>query len=361
LPVLKNVRMKISLTAMGKCLLQSAILFSLLAASFGVSPALAVKPEIVGTRTIISSTAKDFPPYYVIDKSGKPGGFAVEVLNEVAKRAGINVEYKIYKNGRELQRALMSRTIQVIPNISVSENREKYFIFTCPASTIRMSLFLRAKTRGIKSPVDLAGKLTGANLNSLGSRLLAQKNHKIIKGYKDPSSGIIALLSGEVDSFLYPEAVFWKRVNELRIADKVEVANVPIAQFKRAMIFTKQNFELRNNLDFALAEFLTFESYQKIYQKWFGTPIHFWTPLRISGDMGVVSVTDYGAGIPDEFQEYIFGRFTQVDSSDTREKGGTGLGLNISQSIIKKHNGIIGFNSEKDAGSTFFFKLPLAT
>ena len=354
--------MKISSTAMGKCLLQSAILFSLLAASFGVSPALAVKPEIVGTRTTISGTDKDFPRYYVIDKSGKPGGFAVEVLNEVAKRAGINVEYKIYKNGRELQRALMSITIQVIPNISVSENREKYFIFTCPASTIRMSLFLRAKTRGIKSPDDLAGKLTGVNLiNGLGPRLLAQKNHKIIKGYKDPSSGIIALLSGEVDAFLCPEAVFWKRVNELRIADKVEVADVSIAQFKRAMIFTKQNFELRNNLDFALAEFLTSESYQKIYLKWFGTPIHFWTPLRISGDMGVVSFTDYGAGIPDEFQEYIFGRFTQVDSSDTREKGGTGLGLNISQSIIKKHNGIIGFNSEKDAGSTFFFKLPLAT
>ncbi len=74
-----------------------------------------------------------------------------------------------------------------------------------------------------------------------------------------------------------------------------------------------------------------------------------------------VSVTDYGTGIPEKFRSHIFERFTQVDSSDTREKAGTGLGLNITRSIIEKHNGRIDFISNDEMGCTFFFTLPIIT
>ncbi|MBT3768041.1 MAG: PAS domain-containing sensor histidine kinase [Rhodospirillaceae bacterium] len=73
-----------------------------------------------------------------------------------------------------------------------------------------------------------------------------------------------------------------------------------------------------------------------------------------------VTISDHGRGIPEKFREQIFGRFTQADSSDSREKGGTGLGLNISKSIIDKHNGMIDFESEVDVGSKFFFTLPVS-
>lgn len=71
-----------------------------------------------------------------------------------------------------------------------------------------------------------------------------------------------------------------------------------------------------------------------------------------------ISFTDYGAGIPDEFQPKLFERFTQSDSSDTRAKGGTGLGLSISKVIIEKHGGLIGFVSKEGIGSTFYIELP---
>lgn len=75
-------------------------------------------------------------------------------------------------------------------------------------------------------------------------------------------------------------------------------------------------------------------------------------------DEGVkISITDSGPGIPKEFQDVLFDRFTQYDSSDSRRTGGTGLGLNITKALIEKHHGKIDFETGKD-GTTFYIILP---
>jgi CheY-like chemotaxis protein len=71
-----------------------------------------------------------------------------------------------------------------------------------------------------------------------------------------------------------------------------------------------------------------------------------------------VAVADRGAGIPTEFRDRIFDRFCQADSSDSRQKGGTGLGLSITKAIVERHEGRIGFDTETDVGTTFYFELP---
>ncbi|MEA1988496.1 MAG: PAS domain S-box protein [Pseudomonadota bacterium] len=71
-----------------------------------------------------------------------------------------------------------------------------------------------------------------------------------------------------------------------------------------------------------------------------------------------ISVTDHGPGIPKELESKIFDKFTQADSSDTRQVGGTGLGLNITKAMVEKHNGRIAFVSELGVGTTFYIDLP---
>jgi PAS domain S-box-containing protein len=73
-----------------------------------------------------------------------------------------------------------------------------------------------------------------------------------------------------------------------------------------------------------------------------------------------VAVSDHGVGISEVFYDKIFQKFTQVDSSDTRHKGGTGLGLNISKAIIEMMHGEMGFESEVGVGTTFYFVLQTA-
>jgi CheY-like chemotaxis protein len=66
----------------------------------------------------------------------------------------------------------------------------------------------------------------------------------------------------------------------------------------------------------------------------------------------MIMVTDQGSGIPEEFKAKIFQKFAQADSSSTRQKGGTGLGLNISKALIEKMGGSISFSSRP--GHTVF-------
>ncbi|MBE9059804.1 ATP-binding protein [cf. Phormidesmis sp. LEGE 11477] len=71
-------------------------------------------------------------------------------------------------------------------------------------------------------------------------------------------------------------------------------------------------------------------------------------------------VRDHGQGIPHEKLDSIFERFQQVDSSDSRKKGGTGLGLTICRKIVEQHGGEIWAQSQLGQGSCFFFTVPLS-
>ncbi|MCB8976963.1 MAG: response regulator [Ardenticatenaceae bacterium] len=69
------------------------------------------------------------------------------------------------------------------------------------------------------------------------------------------------------------------------------------------------------------------------------------------------SVLDTGIGIPAERMDRLFRSFSQVDSSTTRQFGGTGLGLVISQRLAEAMNGRMWVESEPGAGSTFSFTI----
>lgn len=78
-----------------------------------------------------------------------------------------------------------------------------------------------------------------------------------------------------------------------------------------------------------------------------------------AGTMARVWVRGKGPGISDEFKDRIFQKFAQADSSDTKLRGGTGLGISISKLIVESFGGGIGFESEPGKGSVFPFELPL--
>jgi PAS domain S-box-containing protein len=81
--------------------------------------------------------------------------------------------------------------------------------------------------------------------------------------------------------------------------------------------------------------------------------------LVVPGEHEVTfTVLDHGRGIPQDQLDSIFEPFHQVDVSDARDKGGTGLGLTITRSIVERHGGRIAVASTPGVGSTFRFSIP---
>jgi signal transduction histidine kinase len=84
--------------------------------------------------------------------------------------------------------------------------------------------------------------------------------------------------------------------------------------------------------------------------------------LSVEGEMARVAVRDYGQGLESEELQHIWECFYQAPHVSVLSGSGIGLGLGlyISQTLIERHKGQIGVESEPGTGSTFWFMLPLA-
>lgn len=243
---------------------------------FVAGPTSAEEPR----RKIIAAVPADFPPTYFKDKqTGKAAGFAIDVMNEVARQAGLEVEYIFGQPWDEISQMLLSGKADVIPNLVISEDRKKLFAFTRPIESVPINYLVRREDK--QKTTLKPGMIVGVIKWSIPYNFLKLRTDITLVGYENLQHLLFDLLAGQLDIVLTPTPNILKLAIEAGVDDRVTALEPPVIDAKRGIALRPDDRELHQRLDRVVAQFVGSDTYIELYKKWWGNPKPYWTVKRV--------------------------------------------------------------------------------
>jgi PAS domain S-box-containing protein len=268
----------------------------------------------------------------------------------------------VHKNGH---------VIWVLMNVSMARNADgspRYFVMQCQDVTARKQVdrmkseFIATVSHELRTPLtSIRGSLGLIRGGATGA--LPEKAARMIEvAYQN--SARLALI---VDDILNMEQIDCGKMS-------LELSNQLLAGLLEQAVEENVGFALRYQVRLGITQPLPpvmarvdANRMLQVLANLISNAAKF-SPAEASVEVGMVvvganvriSVTDHGPGIPHSFRDRIFQRFSQADGSDSRQKGGTGLGLTISKALIERMGGTIDYESRAGIATTFTIELPVA-
>jgi PAS domain S-box-containing protein len=265
------------------CMLGVAVVLSVILAAGSMSAAQAAKDPgaAVSGRTIVAGVPAHWPPHYDLDAEGRPKGFAIDIIEEIADRIGAKVEYRVFQDFRSVSEAWGGGEIDIIPNSGITPERQKSALFTEPIETFAVSIFVRQGQSNIKNLGDLAGRKVSVVERNIGHRLLKDRRDLSLMVHPDLVKALFALLSGETDALVFPKPVLLQAARSIGVEDVITTLEQPVKTIERGIRVQKHRAELHATLNEAVAAFVNTPEYWAIYRKWYGAPTPFWSTQRV--------------------------------------------------------------------------------
>lgn len=233
-------------------------------------------------KSVIAAVPRHFPPMYDINGSGKPIGYAIDVMDAIARRTGLSIRYVAYPNWNAVNDAMLSGEADLIPNSGISDDRAKQWAFSDPISEFDISFFVLADRRDLVDWHSLEGKAIGVSeSNAAVKRLEAKGLFQLVK-YMSYDESLIALFRGDVDALVHPAPVAWRKAYEVGLAGRMREVASPIMTVKRAIAVRIGRRDLIPPLNAAIPGFLESTEHAEIYQRWYGWSIPFLTVERVA-------------------------------------------------------------------------------
>ncbi len=239
--------------------------------------------------SVVAVIPPDAPPTYFLDReTNKPAGFAVDIMNAVAERSGLRVEYVFGSGWADIIEMVKNGKADLAPGMGVSKDRKKDLAFSALIDTFPVSFFVRSEHPGIdaRAGIHAVGVIKG----SVAFEKLQERADLRLVTYDGFGQGLFDLLSGKIEAFACPLPTLWQLANETGVEDHIKVVDRPIIEIKRAIAVRKANRELLDRVNTAVESFVRTPAYQQTYAKWYGRPTPYWTPRRTIVTSAVVLV-----------------------------------------------------------------------
>ncbi len=269
-------------------LFAAALVFCALFATAGCSagddtstPADAVReeettsPALADGKIVVASNVA-YPPFEFAPRKG-PKGFDIDLMNEVADRTGLEVEYRNVQFD-SLLRGLSSDLFDaVISGMTITADRRQQVDFSDPYYNVDEALVVRSGSE-IESTGDLEGMTLGVQTGTMGQteagELLNAGDVKAVRTYNKTIEDAFAALKEEeaaaaVDGVIYDLPAAQMEVEES--GGELELVEVIPTGSQYGIAFPKES-PLVEPVNQALAEIKEDGTYEEIYEEWIGRP-----------------------------------------------------------------------------------------
>ena len=224
---------------------------------------------VQGKITVASTIA--YPPFEFSPK-GRPKGFDIDLMNEIARRAGFEVRYENVQFDsilRGLDADLFDASISAM---SITAEREKQLDFSDPYFNADQALLVESDSK-IKAIDDLSEATVGVQAGSTGQLkgedLYDDGQVGEVRPYRTIGEAFSDLRAGKIDGVIYDLSAVHRKVTEnegkIRYVDSIPTGE------QYGIAFPKDSV-LVEPVNQALAEMKEDGTYEKLYKKWIGIP-----------------------------------------------------------------------------------------
>lgn len=246
-----------------------------LSAAAGVAT-IAVGAMIGGTSAASAAklqavTDPSFVPFEMMDKdTGKMVGFDMDILAEVAKRAGFDYDLRTMDFNGIIPALQTGNADVALAGITITDEREKIVDFSEPYYDSGLRILKRKGDDSISKLEDLKGKKIGTKIGSTSYDFLEKNlgDSADITPYPGSADMYMALMAGSIDAVFYdaPNVGYFARTKG---GDKVATVG-PLYEGQQYGIAFESGSEWVDDTNQALAAMKEDGTYAKIYEKWFG-------------------------------------------------------------------------------------------
>ncbi|MDP9439303.1 MAG: basic amino acid ABC transporter substrate-binding protein [Actinomycetota bacterium] len=228
-------------------------------------------PALADGKIVVASNVA-YPPFEFAPRKG-PKGFDIDLMNEVADRTGLEVEYRNVQFD-SLLRGLSSDLFDaVISGMTITADRRQQVDFSDPYYNVEEALVVRSGSE-IESTGDLEGMTLGVQTGTMGQaeagELLNAGDVEAVRTYPKTINDAFAALEEEtVDGVIYDLPAAQRKVEESEGA--LELVEVIPTGSQYGIAFPKES-PLIEPVNQALAEIKEDGTYEKIYKEWIGRP-----------------------------------------------------------------------------------------
>ena len=237
----------------------------------GAAPGETTGPAgVVGDEITVASNIA-YPPFEYSPKGG-PKGFDIDLMNEIGKRAGFEVEYENVRFDSILRGLDTDLFNAAISAMSITKEREQQIDFSDPYFNADQALLVASDSE-VQSIDDLAEAPVGVQAGSTGQikaeDLLDDEQIGKIMPYRTIGDAFVALEGGKIEGVIYDLSAAHRKIvesgGEIRFVE-------PISTGEQYGIAFPKDSPLVDPVNQALAEIKDDGTYEKLYKKWIGMP-----------------------------------------------------------------------------------------